>query len=273
MPVPPSQKQAGGEPGAGKEKPPEGHKVKKRRRFHLPHIPVSPQVTGALLGVIVAAAGILFLLHRPWLHFGHVKVVNARTITTEEVMEKAGLEEPLNIFNIDRSQLEALLREDVRVEKVSVSFGFPNLLKVDIKEREPGVYLECNDGYAKVSYSGHVLSVTRGIPDAEAPLVTGYRGGSLLQGDVLEDENLKGMLTFLNRLDTDLRNRIAEISLDDRMHITVHLEDGIPIVVGDYENALDKIGTFTMLCGKMESRKIKAKYIDLTYEKPYIKLK
>jgi cell division protein FtsQ len=270
VPTPPGELKEN-QGSAGEEQPKK--KIKKRRYFHFPSLHLSPRLSGALLGLIVAFAVISFLIHRPWFHFGHVRVLNASTITTEEVMEKAGISEPVNIFTIDRRGLEKMLKEDIRVEKVSVSFGFPNFLDVDITEREPGIYLEC-DGpqYAKVSFSGHVLDVTKGIPDAKAPFVTGYRAGNLMTGDELEDENLKGLLTFLNRLDPQLRDRISEISLDDRMHIKIHLENGIPIIVGDYENALAKIDTFTMLCKKLEAKKIKARYIDLTFDKPYIKL-
>ena len=188
-------------------------------------------------------------------------------------MEEGGLWEPINILDIDRKQLIQNLEKDVRIEKASISFAFPTYFDIHITERLPGLYVEC-DGpqFAKVSYSGHVLAVHSSIPDATAPLLTGYHGGNLMEGDEIEDEDVRGLLQFLGRLEPSIQDQITEVSMDGRKQITIHLRRSLPIIVGDAENANKKIDTFVMLCREMGNRKFKGKYIDITYEQPYVKL-
>ena len=54
--------------------------------------------------------------------------------------------------------------------------------------------------------------------------------------------------------------------------ITLHLEGGVPFIVGSGENALRRVDTFISLCDDLEQKKIRARYIDMTYEVPYIKV-
>jgi len=158
----------------------------------------SPRVVSALLAFLVAFGLFWFLIHRPGLHIGKIRIIGATYVTREEVLEEGGLWEPINVLDIDRKQLIQNLEKDVRIEKASISFAFPTYFDIHITERLPGLYVEC-DGpqFAKVSYSGHVLAVHSSIPDATAPLLTGYHGGNLMEGDEIEDEDVRGLLQFL----------------------------------------------------------------------------
>lgn len=233
----------------------------------------SPRVVSALLAFLVAFGLFWFLIHRPGLHIGKIRIIGATYVTREEVLEEGGLWEPINVLDIDRKQLIQNLEKDVRIEKASISFAFPTYFDIHITERLPGLYVEC-DGpqFAKVSYSGHVLAVHSSIPDATAPLLTGYHGGNLMEGDEIEDEDVRGLLQFLGRLEPSIQDQITEVSMDGRKRITIHLRRSLPIIVGDAENANKKIDTFVMLCREMGNRKFKGKYIDITYEQPYVKL-
>ena len=144
---------------------------------------LSPRVVSALLAFLVAFGLFWFLIHRPGLHIGKIRIIGATYVTREEVLEEGGLWEPINVLDIDRKQLIQNLEKDVRIEKASISFAFPTYFDIHITERLPGLYVEC-DGpqFAKVSYSGHVLAVHSSIPDATAPLLTGYHGGNLMEG-------------------------------------------------------------------------------------------
>ena len=205
--------------------------------------------------------------------YWEIRIIGATYVTREEVLEEGGLWEPINVLDIDRKQLIQNLEKDVRIEKASISFAFPTYFDIHITERLPGLYVEC-DGpqFAKVSYSGHVLAVHSSIPDATAPLLTGYHGGNLMEGDEIEDEDVRGLLQFFGPLGTfhsgpDYGSFHGWAEAD---HYPSAPE--LPIIVGDAENANKKIDTFVMLCREMGNRKFKGKYIDITYEQPYVKL-
>ena len=176
---------------------------------------LSPRVVSALLAFLVAFGLFWFLIHRPGLHIGKIRIIGATYVTREEVLEEGGLWESINVLDIDRKQLIQNLEKDVRIEKASISFAFPTYFDIHITERLPGLYVEC-DGpqFAKVSYSGHVLAVHSSIPDATAPLLTGYHGGNLMEGDEIEDEDVRGLLQFLGRLEPSIQDQITEVSME-----------------------------------------------------------
>ncbi len=213
------------------------------------------------------------LLHQPWLAFGRLQVVGDTAVTLEEVREMGDAGEPLNIFNINRKKLLSSLRADYRVEKADLALGWPNVLKVVITDRKPALYVAMEGSqYAQVDPTGHIISVADGITGGEAPFVSGWHIAQGELGDVTEDEEIQGILGFLGKLDPGLRDRIMEIHVDESKNLKIYLHNGIPVILGTYENAENKLKVFQSICQELEAKKIKAQYIDLTYEKPYIKL-
>ena len=229
------------------------------------------------MALLVASIALLIasyvLLHQPWLAFGQLQVVGDTAVTLDEVKEMGDAEEPLNIFNINRKKLLSSLRSDYRVEKADLSLGWPNILKVVITDRKPALYVAMEGGqYAKVDPTGHIIGLADGITGGDAPFVSGWHISATDLGGVTDDEEIQGILKFLNQLDDDLKQRINEIHVDDSQSIRIYLRNGIPVILGSPDNAVAKLKTFKAICQELETKKIKAQYIDLTYEKPYIKL-
>lgn len=231
----------------------------------------------AKVALLVASIALLIasyvLLHQPWLAFGQLQVVGDTAVTLDEVKEMGDAAEPLNIFNINRKKLLSSLRSDYRVEKADLSLGWPNILKVVITDRKPALYVAMEGGqYAKVDPTGHIIGLADGITGGDAPFVSGWHISATDLGGVTDDEEIQGILKFLNQLDDDLKQRINEIHVDDSQSIRIYLHNGIPVILGSPDNAVAKLKTFKAICQELETKKIKAQYIDLTYEKPYIKL-
>lgn len=231
----------------------------------------------AKVALLVASIALLIasyvLLHQPWLAFGQLQVVGDTAVTLDEVKEMGDAEEPLNIFNINRKKLLSSLRSDYRVEKADLSLGWPNILKVVITDRKPALYVAMEGGqYAKVDPTGHIIGLADGITGGDAPFVSGWHISATDLGGVTDDGEIQGILKFLNQLDDDLKQRINEIHVDDSQSIRIYLRNGIPVILGSPDNAVAKLKTFKAICQELETKKIKAQYIDLTYEKPYIKL-
>ena len=220
-----------------------------------------------------ARAALLLASLLLWLAFGRLQVVGDTAVTLEEVREMGDAGEPLNIFNINRKKLLSSLRADYRVEKADLALGWPNVLKVVITDRKPALYVAMEGSqYAQVDPTGHIIGVADGITGGEAPFVSGWHIAQGELGDVTEDEEIQGILGFLGKLDPGLRDRIMEIHVDESKNLKIYLHNGIPVILGTYENAENKLKVFQSICQELEAKKIKAQYIDLTYEKPYIKL-
>ncbi len=243
------------------------------RRHRRPRRRLNKARAALLLASLLLLIASYVLLHQPWLAFGRLQVVGDTAVTLEEVREMGDAGEPLNIFNINRKKLLSSLRADYRVEKADLALGWPNVLKVVITDRKPALYVAMEGSqYAQVDPTGHIIGVADGITGGEAPFVSGWHIAQGELGDVTEDEEIQGILGFLGKLDPNLRDRIMEIHVDESKKLKIYLHNGIPVILGTYENAENKLKVFQSICQELEAKKIKAQYIDLTYEKPYIKL-
>ena len=159
----------------------------------------------AKVALLVASIALLIasyvLLHQPWLAFGQLQVVGDTAVTLDEVKEMGDAAEPLNIFNINRKKLLSSLRSDYRVEKADLSLGWPNILKVVITDRKPALYVAMEGGqYAKVDPTGHIIGLADGITGGDAPFVSGWHISATDLGGVTDDEEIQGILKFLNQL-------------------------------------------------------------------------
>lgn len=243
-----------------------GKRRRPKRRLNWPRVLL-------LLGSVALLIASYVVLHQPWLAFGRLEVTGNTVVTLDEVKEMGDAGDPLNIFNINRKKLLASLRSDYRVEKADLTLGWPNILRVVITDRQPALYVAMEGTqYAKLDPTGHIIGLADGITGGDAPFVSGWHIAQGDLGDVTEDEEILGILGFLQKLDPDLKDRIMEIHVDENKSLKIYLHNGIPVILGTYENAQSKLKTFQAICKELEAKKIKAQYIDLTYEKPYIKL-
>lgn len=252
---------------AGSEKTgKKGTRRRGKRRLNWPRVLL-------LLGSVALLIASYVTLHQPWLAFGRLEVTGNTVVTLDEVKEMGDAGDPLNIFNINRKKLLSSLRSDYRVEKADLALGWPNILRVVITDRQPALYVAMEGTqYAKLDPTGHIIGLADGITGGDAPFVSGWHIAQGVLGDVTEDEEIQGILSFLRKLDPELKERIMEIHVDENKSLKIYLHNGIPVILGTYENAQSKLKTFKAICQELEAKKIKAQYIDLTYEKPYIKL-
>jgi len=224
--------------------------------------------------VVAVFAGIYHYLHRPSFAYGSVAIHGTKHLTETEILQLAGSQKPFNMFNVDADKVEEALRHDVRFKTVHAEYKWPGVLHINVQERKPALYVEnAYQGYAKLGYCGTVMDVTSGIPDDNAPMLTGEDCGSLFVGDVVENKNVLTVLDFLNAIDIAAQDQFVEVSIDEERKVKVQLKVGFPILLGPIDELKDKSELFMTVFNEIKGKKITAEYIDLTYSKPYIRLK
>ena len=142
-----------------------------------------------------------------------------------------------------------------------------------VEEREPALYVANSyHSYLKLDYSGLVLSVTTGIPDAKAPVLVGAQCGNGYIGDTITNQCVLSILSFLKQLTPEARERIGEIAIDDRQQAKLRLIGSFPILLGAVSELPEKAPLYMTVFDEIKDKNIQAEYIDLTFAKPYIKL-
>ena len=232
------------------------------------------KITIGFFCFVCIVVGSYQVVHQPWFSFGNIDIVGNQNVKNEDVIKTLNLQGPVNLFLIDRNRVKRVLEQDFRIEKVEVSYFWPNIMNIGITERQPAFYIKCAyGGFAQVDFTGRVLSVTKGIKDASVPFVSGVSIGNAYLADKVPNNDVGKIVTFLSKLDKALLSRISEISVDRQNNVKIIMLSGVPILVGDIDRLEEKVVTFITICNEIQSKNINGYYIDLTFTKPYIKVK
>lgn len=206
--------------------------------------------------------------------FGSIVIEGTSQLTQSELLSMCGTQEPVNLFVVSPSAIEKAIANDVRFEKAETEYFWPGVLVVRVKERIPALYIACSyKGYAQVDYNGVVMSVSDGIKEADAPVLSGVVTGNIFFGDTIKEKNVLEILGFLSKLDKEVTDSISEIAVDSGNNVKFNLRYGYPILLGNADNISDKLDIFITVFNDIKTKNIRAEYIDLTFAKPYIKLR
>ena len=212
-------------------------------------------------------------IHRPDLAFGSITVHGSALLTEEEAIKMGGSAPPFNFFNVSMNRMQDALTHDIRFRDAKVEYRWPANVEVYVQEREPALYVANSyRSYLKVDYQGMIMNVTTGIPDAKAPILVGVKCGNVYIGDDVGNKDVHNILVFLNGIDGDARDRVAEIALDNRSEIKLRMRKSFPILLGPVAKLPEKVEVFRTVFNEIKDKNIQAEYIDLTFAKPYIKL-
>lgn len=240
---------------------------KKRRLRLLRLFFIAAVITGAFAGAWRWATS-------PGTAFGSIVIEGTSQLTQSELLSMCGTQEPVNLFVVSPSAIEKAIANDVRFEKVETEYFWPGVLVVRVKERIPALYIACSyKGYAQVDYNGVVMSVSDGIKEADAPVLSGVVTGNIFFGDTIKEKNVLEILGFLSKLDKEVTDSISEIAVDSGNNVKFNLRYGYPILLGNADNISDKLDIFITVFNDIKTKNIRAEYIDLTFAKPYIKLR
>lgn len=224
--------------------------------------------------IIGALAGAWRWATSPGTAFGSIVIEGTSQLTQSELLSMCGTQEPVNLFVVSPSAIEKAIANDVRFEKAETEYFWPGVLVVRVKERIPALYIACSyKGYAQVDYNGVVMSVSDGIKEADALVLSGVVTGNIFFGDTIKEKNVLEILGFLSKLDKEVTNSISEIAVDSGNNVKFNLRYGYPILLGNADNISDKLDIFITVFNDIKTKNIRAEYIDLTFAKPYIKLR
>lgn len=224
--------------------------------------------------IIGALAGAWRWATSPGTAFGSIVIEGTSQLTQSELLSMCGTQEPVNLFVVSPSAIEKAIANDVRFEKAETEYFWPGVLVVRVKERIPALYIACSyNGYAQVDYNGVVMSVSDGIKEADAPVLSGVVTGNIFFGDTIKEKNVLEILSFLSKLDKEVTDSISEIAVDSGNNVKFNLRYGYPILLGNADNISDKLDIFITVFNDIKTKNIRAEYIGLTFAKPYIKLR
>lgn len=203
--------------------------------------------------------------------FGTIQVVGSQKVTVADVMAAGNIRNPVNLLQINPGHLEERLQHDLRVETVKVSYALPLTLQVSVTDRKAAAVVATQFGFATLDKTGRVINLGPAIEDTTAPIISGVKLGNVLLGDMIENQAIKGALTYLSSLSEDGVKNIAEINVGDTKQLVAYTVDGLPLRLGDMTD-LDKKGPLSEnMLRDIKARGVAAEYVDVNVKAPYIK--
>ena len=162
--------------------------------------------------------------------------------SVEELQEKFDSLLNKNLLFLTEQEVYDCLKDNQYMEVVSVEKSFPNVIKVDVKERREIYYIQCGENYLVTTADGFVLRMTSADQVANRErdkIVLKFDGVSLLDwsvGKFIKTDNDALLSTvFQMAKSVNLTDCIEEISVfamgSESADVTFSIYTGVDIVV------------------------------------------
>ena len=223
-------------------------------------------ICGAIIGVFV---------YVPFFTLKEVKLIGAERLTVDDILKVADIYIGEPIFELETDKVKTRLDQDLRIESSKVRRIVPNTLEVTIKERQAIATMVCDYGYLDVDKNGKIIDSYKKLREMSIPMITGSRLQDKYIGDDVEDELVKKILEFLQKLDAEALEKISEVAIISADYVVAYTatEKTVQIRIGKIEERTDEKATLVQdFLHDLENNPHDVEYADFSYTAPFIKL-
>lgn len=226
-----------------------------------------------LLVLIAVLVCVRYAFQMPAFSFGAVDIRPVPTnISRADILTVAGISEPANLFTLDKKEVERKLTGDLRIKKASLGYQFPATVVIYVDENKPLAYVKSPYAFFEVDYDGKILSVGKGIRQASIPIISGIDEDAAFVGDTVVSPIIKDIMGFLQLLSESNRSIISEIHVNADS-VKIMTLNKLKVHLGKPEKIQDKAEVFDLVMQKIKQQNLVVEYIDLSYARPFIKIK
>ncbi len=228
--------------------------------------------------ILVAA---LILLSFQWASYRKVFEMDALLITGENILEKSdyielvGEIENQSIKDIDLEGLSEKLEQNPFVKAARVSKRYPNLIKVDIVEREPIAILN-NKVQLMIDNEAVILPNNPFTENALIPVLSGFNPANDLypEGQVTFSIKVKeaiGILNFIQKNYDDFYEEISELTINKNDEYVIILSDQPTKIILGRDNISRKIKILKNFDKALGQRQLTSyRLLDVRYSKQLV---
>ena len=228
-----------------------------------------------IIFLFVSAAVLSFFVYVPFFTLENIKLVGAKYLTQDDILKVGEIYMGEPLFQLETDQVQSRLAKDLRVEEVTVRRDLPHTLEVTLKERRPIATVACNYGYLDLDHDGTVLDSYKSLKTMQIPVINGVTVRDLYIGDKVDDELIKKILDFLQRINEDTLNRISEVAFVEEDYVVMYTDTApraVQIRIGKLERLDEKARLTEDFLRDLETNPHPVEYVDFNYTAPFIKL-
>lgn len=239
--------------------------VKRRRKFR--------RTIKGLIFLVVSMAVIGVFVYVPFFTLNEIKLEGAKYLTEEDILRIGNIYMGEQLFRLETDVVQSRLSKDIRIEEVSVRRKLPHTLEIKIKERRPLATIICDYGYLDLDRNGMIIDSYKTIKTMQIPMITGASVRDLYIGDSVDDEIVKKILDFLQRLNEDTLNQLSEVAIVDADYIVMYTatERAVQIRIGKLERLDEKAHLTEDFLRDLPTNPHNVEYVDFNYTSPFIR--
>ena len=240
--------------------------IKRRRRVG--------RVLKGLIFLVVSVTVLGFFVYVPFFTLSEIRLDGANYLTEEDILRIGNIYMGEPLFKLETDVVQSRLSKDLRIEEVSVQRKLPHTLKIKIKERRPLATIICDYGYLDIDHNGMILDSYKTIKTMQIPMITGATVRDLYIGDTVDDELVKKILDFLQRINEDTLNLLSEVAIVEPDYIVMYTatERAVQIRIGKLERLDEKAHLTEDFLRDLATNPHPVEYVDFNYTSPFIKL-
>lgn len=144
-------------------------------------------------------------------------------------------------FFINKKKTEKILEDIPYVKSADLSYTFPRILEINIKEEVPYAQIFIKEGYVLVNENMKILEKTKTF-DTSLPKITGIQASENKLGSNIfsKDSNQSKKDFFLNLFSSKLMDEITSIDIMEQ-GLQIFTKSGIKVIVRSYQDSSYKI--------------------------------
>lgn len=166
----------------------------------------------AIFILIIIILGLVLIVNKA--RILRVEIRGLNRLNAMNIMEEAELSKYNNtsLFNIPKKDITSDIEKNVRIKVENIKASFPDLLIINVDERDTLFLLESNRGIYEITDDGYIIK-NGNIYNYDVPYITGL---SITQNsDKVEDEYAKYLASVIYELKknhNEIYNLISEIN-------------------------------------------------------------
>ncbi len=213
-----------------------------------------------LLLLLIAFIG-AFLMTSALFNIKTINVSGNNRVSQQEIIRLSGLSYQENIFRINTKNTMRNIFQSPYVEKIKIRRALPNIVKIDIIEREPMVLVPYVGSYLYVDQDGIVVEINSSIEGMELPIVNGLKFNTFKLGEEIKVENKLQLTSVVNLIDAMKENEISkdvkEINAENVLNLVLTSKSGVKFNLGDDSDLENKIPMAKAILQDLDSKKQK----------------
>jgi cell division protein FtsQ len=214
-----------------------------------------------ILFLLLLAFTAAFLMTSTLFNIKTINVTGNNRVSQQEIIRLSGLTYQQNVFKINTKETMKNIFQSPYVEKIKIRRGLPNIINIDIIEREPIVLVPYVGSYLYVDSEGIVVEINSSVEGMNLPKINGLKFNTFKLGEEIKVED-KLQLTSVIKLINEIKKagiiqEIAEINAENILNLKLKTKSGIKINLGDDSNINTKIPVAKAILQDLSSKKLK----------------